>query len=276
MTHRLFQLDLRHSYFSDGSFQGSQVLPDQATFEIIRNFSLSSRMNGGKFELYCSSTTPQTCISHLARVLGTTPLSFILTFNMVEFSLVTDLPLKWLGQLHIDSKTAQLRDSFSDSPFKITPTYCSRSAFKDNVIATISIHPSDLLPINENGHRYIVNFNARKAQWRYCLINRSQKKLNNPTISSSDGIEFENPERVLTAKGEKALSFSSGAYRFPMRQVPTERFNLVDSITQTRHSSNRRIEHVLISGLPSPNNDQVNIMKRDGSQHLRSTVYVYL
>lgn len=276
MMQRLFQIEFRHSYFSNGILKNSDVIPDKSTQNIINRFSLKLTMQDGIFNLYSpEQNNVNEFIKYLDILFDNTALRFTLIFNAESFSLTTDLPLSWVGQIELSSNKINNSDN-SKEQLALIPQQSTREIFVDNAIGIISIYPKDLLAAGGSNIHYLVSFKARKTRWLYYLINRSQTKLHDPVISNEDGINFDNPETIVTPSGESALSFSSGTHKFSMQESPTELFNLVDRFSPPLNIGEQTIENTLIAGLPTPTNDQFRVTHENGDQQIYSTMYVYL
>lgn len=276
MIQALFQLEFKHNYFSDGTLKNCKVVPNSQTQGIINRFSLMSTMNKSVFTFYSTShVNTVEFLEYLDNLFDNEPFGFTLIFNADDFSLTTDLPLDWVGQIELSSKNI-IDSGASDDPLEIDPVLSSRSIFIDNAIGTILIYPADLIAAGGENVRYVVSFEARKTQWLYYLINRSQTTLHDPIVSNEDGINFEKPETITMPSGETALSFSSGDTQFMMKENPKEIFNLIDRVTPSMSFSNELIENVVIQGLPTPKNHQFNVSTENTGNPIYSTVYVYL
>lgn len=112
--------------------------------------------------------------------------------------------------------------------------------------------------------------------WVYYLVNRSQTKLNNPMICNKERYFFDGPEPVVLSNGEKGLSFNSGERLFPLEQVPTKLFDLVDRLPASMHTEFQSVEHCLIQGLPTPNKGQFSVRQKDTNKYVFSEMYIYL
>ena len=274
---QLFSITFLHSYFTSNVLDGCQLQTDKNTQEMVNRFRLTTKMVDGTFSLYVDAGLDVVkTVQYLYAMLGDQPFIFYLVYRADEFFAITDVPLGWVGQLELSSKDI-LQKKSEDVSLTMSLRLSPRSIFKDNVIGVVKIYPEDLLTVSttENIH-YCVSFSARKAQWIYYVINRSQIKLKNPVITDQKNTKFIGPEEMVLSNGESALCFNSGDQLFAMKNNPGERFNLVDRLTPLMQADSRVVEHCLIKGLPTPKDDQMNIKKVDGSQHAFFAMHVYL
>lgn len=98
-------------------------------------------------------------------------------------------------------------------------------------------------------------------------------------ITDHQGIDFESGTEIKAQVGEKALLFRSGQHRFMMHEKPQFNFQLIDSEVPKNpilSSQQTAAPRVLLSSLPQPDTDKVNINNRDGQQHVYSQMFLYL
>lgn len=277
MNKLLFQIQFLHSYFCNGVFQNCEVVADGCTKNIIDRYRLLARMSDGVFGLYATCQVGAVALlEYLVDQLRGEPLRFLLATNVEKFVSITEFSLDWLGQVSLSSRSAIQEKIGDDTNFQLKSELSIRSISQPNVIGVISIHLDDLLAVGGNNIRYIVEFKARATHWVYYLINRSQTKLNSPIIRNKDNYFFEGPEPVVLSNGEKCLSFNSGATLFPLEQVPSKIFDLVDRLPASMHTEFQPIEHCLIQGLPTPNEGQFSVRQNDTNQYICSVMYIYL
>lgn len=277
VSHQLFNIQLLHSYFSDGVFKSCKVIADSDTKKLIDRYRILTRMNEGIFYLYAPfQYVPVDFVQYLDDQLGGEPLRFLLTANEEQFVSITELPLDWLGQVSLNSKSVIQEKAKGHAAFQLKPELSDRKIIQPNVIGVISIYLDDLLAMECKDIRYVIEFNARSLHWVYYLINRSQTKLNNPIICSKDRYLFDGPESVVFSNGEKGLSFHSGETPFPLEQVPSKLFDLVDRLPALDHTEFSQVERCLIQGLPTPNEGQFSVKQKDTGKYIFSEMYIYL
>jgi len=275
MTPPLFEIHLRHRYFNNGVFQGCKILADSSTSDVIRRYGMLMHMVEGVFACYpASSDDVSEFLSYLNMQLQGAPLRFLLLADEAQFIFMTDVPLNWVGQVMMDSKSGTAEYSHGETRIRLTQTFSGRTVRQCGVIGMISIHLDDLLATVPVGGRYVVDFRARSLPWRYYLVNRSQTKLNSPMIRDQNQVCLDGPVSMVLPNGEPGLCFSSGAMVFPLQQIPTLIFDLIDRLPLAMDSEEHAIEHCLIHGLPTP--DVGELEQAGGAKDVFGAMYVYL
>jgi hypothetical protein len=277
MNKQLFQIQLLHGYFADGLYQYCKVLADSDTIKLMDRYKLLTRMRDGIFSVYMTCQDSAVAfVSYLNDQLQGEPLRFLLAANEEQFVSITDVPFDWCGQMGFSSKLTIPENTQSGTPLQLKAELGNRTVSQQNVIGVICIYLDDLLVMGCNSICYVIEFKARAMHWVYYLINRSQTKLNNPMICNKERYFFDGPESVVLSNGEKGLSFNSGDRLFPLEQVPTKLFDLVDRLPASMHAEFQPVEHCLIQGLPTPNAGQFSVRQKDTKKYMCSEMYIYL
>lgn len=275
MIEQLFRIQIFHGYFSSGVYENCRVSADADTQKLIERCRLLSRMSNGVFEI-CTmfQNGAAAFVRYLNELTDTKPLKFLLTVNEAQFACITDLPMDWVGQMVLSSKSGSMDKT---GAICLKPQLSDRIVDQDGVIGVISIYPDDLLALGGAKVRYQVDFKARSLHWQYSLINRSNARLRNPRICSRYGtVCFEGPVSVVLPTGESALRFTSGEVQFPLQQVPDMVFDLNDSFVPPLQADGKTVEQCLIKGLPTPQQGQFGAALVDGNPYFFSEMYVYL
>ncbi len=271
----LFQIQVLHSYFGNGVFQQCSVMADRETNDVMYRYGLLTRMVGGVFGCYSTASGDVSdFVSYINDQLQGEPLRFFLVADEEQFAFITDLPLDWVGQLEMDSRTGAIEHSVSGATLQLTPTLGDRAVNQPGVIGVVSIYLDDLVAMNGKPVRYVTDFHARALPWRYYLVNRSQTKLNDPVIRDKNQVCLDGPEPMVLPNGEKGLCFSSGDMAFPLQEVPTRVFDLIDRLPASMDGGGQSIEHCLIYGLPTPGEDELK--QAGSSRDVFGAMYVYL
>ena len=274
MISLLFQIEFRHDYYSDGRFQDITVTADKDTQTLIDRYQLITRLENSVFSCYATNNSPPgDFLRYLSELYHNKPFIFHLNSSMRDFNIITDLPLDWSGQIILNNDNV-VKDEKDNIELK--QVLSTRMVHDDNRISVIRLFPGEIFSGNDGNNKYLVKFVSRKTRWQYFVINRSQIKLNQPEITNENNVVFFRRDNALTPTGENALRFDSGDFVFPIRQAPVEQFDLVDSIETSSGENAQRIENVLIKGLPTPKNNQINVAAVKGEQRVYSDVYVYL
>lgn len=286
MDNRLFEIRLFHQYYDNGVMQNIRLKPDRATQAFVDRYRLIARQAPGTYTLhYFGSSTASAFTQSLNQLLNGRPLIFDLLNNDNGFSVFTDLPVNWCGQLEYSSRDTEPQTDASQAPkdpqaIELAAQLRPRNAAITSVIGQVAIYPQDLLTDTGEMRRplFTIKMKARLTHWHYYVFNRSQIKLTNPVVNNAQGIEFEPPESVTVANGEQALLFSSGERTFALSETVKSPFNLINFIAnfpdqpQQARSNTKK----LIAGLPIPKTDTLMIEMRNGHQYVYSPMYVYL
>lgn len=272
----LFSVQTEHIYYADSLMPDSEIIADEMTQAIFNRCGVLTDMQQGVFSCYIDDRRKvNEILDYLNNILGDEPLRFFLTYNNYDFTIITDVPVGWAGQLNLSSKNTRNKSTATGDVLRLLPEYAGHSVYKNSVIGVITIYPRDLLLSDAASVRYMIEFDARKTSWVYYIVNNNGVKLHHPVISNKNDVILAGPVETTIFDGTKALSFSSGIVEFMLQQNPTEKFNLVDRVSQSGDDSDY-VENVLIRGLPTPKNDQLKISYLNGEQHIYSEMYIYL
>jgi hypothetical protein len=270
MIGRLFDIRFSHSFFADGVFQGWQLRPDSATQELMVRYRLLARMDAGRWSLNADED-PGVLLRYLQAQMPGQALVFSLVFAPARFRSITDLPLDWCGRLDMSSKDGELEGDV----VRLKAVQAAQPGPGNGAVGVISIYLDDLLGLGGRPPRFAVDFAARQLYWTYFLINRGQIKLDYPKISGGNGYVFEGPRPIQLENGDEALCFSSGIKSFPMQEVPTIMFDLLDSL-HPGAGAEQLAERCVIKGLPTPNENRLDLRLAVGKPHVSNAMYVYL
>ncbi|MDU8498217.1 hypothetical protein RYB01_03365 [Pseudomonas syringae] len=265
----MFEVELRHDYFSDGVLAGFRVVPDEVTARLLARYRLMMRFEQGVFSLLAENADDR-LVAYLLEQSQAVPLTFSLAGDQGHFLFITDLPLDWTGVLQLGSGNTRKNAA---GQFEMLPTLNDQAVVANDAVATVCMDLHDLLTTG-CGQRYIIDFNSRSVHWQYYLINRSEVDLKSPAISDASGRLLEGPVVMMFPDGEQALQFSSGIEVYPLRQVPDRQFNLVDRLEVI--SAGQSVERVLIKGLPTPGPGQLITSSDPRSSRAVCAMYVYL
>lgn len=274
MIERLFQIRVAHGYFSSGVFESCSVSADADTQRLIDRYRLLAGMSNGVFEVYASFRDGTAAfVRYLNELMDGEALRFLLTGDEAQFAYITDLPLDWVGQVKLSSKSGS---SDNSGGIRLSQELSERIVERDGVLGVISIYPDDLQASGAADVCYLVDFTARSLYWKYYLVNRSNVRLQNPAICNRKQVRFDGPAPVLLPTGEAALRFVSGEMQFPLQQVPDVAFDLIDSFVPPLQTDGKTVERCVIKGLPTPEPGQFGAALVDGKPYVFSEMYVYL
>lgn len=269
--HKLFALQVSHSYFEDGLCNWLAFVPAEDTRRLIARLRLKMVSDGSRMELYAGAESAASLLAYSARVFGQQCFEFRIRSLRSNFCLVTDLPMDWMGQMNYSSREAESRDQESIGLKQILS-----EEPRDNLdLGTITIFFDTLLD-TEKPPLFEIRLAARATQWRYYVINRSPLNLDNPVIRSKDNLVFDGPEPVTMQTGERALLFSSGNTFLPLAQRPKYKMDLISSRKPRQTEDKRQQEKVIVSGLPAPDVSGLGTICIGEEKQVISPVYVYL
>lgn len=275
----LFQIFLFHRYFTSGVFESCQIIPDVNTRIFLQRYSLVLRTEVGKIGLYGSNKiAPLALLGYLQQQLAGAPLQFLMICNESRFLQITNVPLDYVGQIALSSKASRAVDTDASGELQreIEPVFGPRQLSQSGVIGLASVYLDDCLTSGGQNVCYQVNFQARVLHWLYYVVNRSQSKLHKPVVCNQQKMYFDAPVPVLLSTGESALSFSSGNMQFPLQEHPETSFDLIDNLQPSLHASEQAIEHCLITGLPTPNGENMKTRQVGEGLSAFGEMYVYL
>jgi hypothetical protein len=275
MNRLLFQIQVLHSYFSNGVFQSCKVMADRASNNVLHRYGFQTQFTDGMFGCYIAAPDE---VSNLVRYINEQqsgrPLRFFLVADEKQFAFITDLPTDWVGLVEMDSRSGAVRRSADGVTVELIPHLNDMAVKQHGVIGAVSVYLDDLLAMNSESTRYVANFHARSLPWHYYLVNRSQTKLYAPLIRDKHQVCLDGPKPMVLPNGERGLFFSSGRLAFPLQQVPKHVFDLIDRLPSSMDSAEQSIEHCLIHGLPTPDED--DLKKESNSKDVFGAMYVYL
>lgn len=274
MIEQLFQIEFLHGYFSGGRMKNCRLAPDAATARLIDRYRLAPLMEDGVFSLHTMFQDGAAALAeYLQSQLEAGVLRFFVVCDEKQFFLITDLPLDWCGQVVFSSASAA---PGAGGTLALASALAESSGGGEGAVAVVSIRLGDLLAMGGKNVRYVAQFPVRAVHWLYYMVNRSDITLRNPAVVGKNGSRFDGPETVVLASGESALSFKSGAERFPLQQAPVTMFDLVDRLGPAQQAEMHESEHCLIKGLPTPRPDQLNITRTALSSYVFCAMHVYL
>ncbi len=273
----LMQINLFHQYYEDGVMQNIRLQPDPKTQAFFERYRLIAKQTQGIYTLhYFGRNTAEAFCQTLNNLLMGQPFVFNMISDKASFSVITDLPIDWYGQLQFSSKSYVEKNE----NLEMTMQLSAKTTVLDSMVGQITIFSENLLT-TEGKMRcplFVIKMKARLTHWHYYVINRSQLKLNNLVVKNSQGIEFESPVPVTLKNGEQALLFSSGERTFALSETFKTPFNLLNLMSNTSEQAFPSTSSVkqLVAGLPIPKTDVLSIEMQHGHHYVYSPMYVYI
>ena len=257
------------------------LAPDHRTKELIDRYGLQESQINGVYSLFSTMNRDKTkFLAYLRCLLGAQPLCFSMISSNPNFAIISDLPVRWCGQLAYSSYAVESNYDSSQNTKKLTMKLSKKTSWYADAVGQISIYLDDL--IEEDGtirdQDYSVTMNARLTYWCYYVINRNNIRISIPKVTNHSGIVFDGPKSVEIANGETAMMYTSGSMQFPFAESPKHKFDLIN-FPSRRPNSNGTAKskgRTLIRGLPVPRGNSINIRSPNGGRSVYSDMYVYL
>jgi len=251
--------------------QNVRLLPDTQTQQLLMHYKLLPHQQAGKYSLYyMGPNSVEGFLTVFQQALVNHPMTFYLITEGSDFFIISDLPTNWCGQLQYSS---QRQASSSNA---LTLQLSEGLPFIEGAVGKVEIHADLFQPEQALPHHLQIKMKARKTHWNYYIHNRSNVVLNNPMVSNLQGVEFLPGEIVESTKDEKVWLFKSGEMSLPMQEKMEHPFNLVSSTRSSYQISDDDKKRIVVSGLPLPNREMLNITSSKDKEYVCSDMYVYL
>ena len=263
----VFKLSAFHSYFPNNVCPSLTFTPSAQTVGIFQRYGFKIRTTQNGMEVYAN--TPSSLADFLKYLESTHNVSdFVFNIQTTDpgFIAMTDLPVKWQGQIHYSSGDDANKSEGDQIELHPTLSYSGGGS----VLGSIVINFADLIAANAEPPAYALRFSSRSTQWQYYIFNQSNMSLNKPVIISTSDIEFSGPENATLPNGQQALLFTSTKL-IPLRQIPEHQVDLVDQ--EPTSTGNQK---TIFKGLPHPDPAQMIIVQIDDEEAIASPMYIYL
>ena len=271
-----FRLRVLHSYFDKNICNCLFFKPAAETLQLQKRFGFYIRYELNGFDLYADS---KVSLASLLSYINNTTLQISFNFEMGSlnsaFCNFTAMPTGCLGQMFFDSQSDA--NHFENDVLNLATDFIKQPA--SSITGRVSVHFNDILKFTTGkGYSdFCIQLKARKTQWQYFVINKSDIQFTNPVIKSNSRIEFDGPEKVTIQSGHEALLFSSGENLLQLSKTPQYKFALVDRIAAgSADAIKKSTDRVVFNGLPYPDPLRVNPVTINGSQQFSSPMYVFI
>jgi len=278
MDKLLFSINLFHQYYDNGRLQNVSLVADQRTKKILDRYGLIARLEQGIYSIYYLGNQKLSEFgASLQKLIDQQALVFSIQAEAQHFTLISELPLNFLGTLTYSSSNI---DKSSSEAVLMLPVLSAANVLTQGVVAEIVIHPDDLFDLQ--GKRvntlFSIEIDARKTQWNYYLFNSNNTKLLDPQISGHDATEFASPTQQSLDGNDNVLLFSSGEHRFEMSETAKYSFDLINTVKSLEADSSvsPSVTQILVKGLPTPNINDISIQSDKTQNYACSQMYVYL
>jgi hypothetical protein len=264
----LFRITTLHTYYASNICEGLHYNASPTTQTIIDKYGLIVRKNTNGFELYTTTNQPiEEYLNYIKQVTEEKAFEFSgTTIDQNFYNYTAEIPLTNIGILSYEKK----QDTATAMPIELTKTFIPKSDTKNAIHLKIEYDDIIRLRKTNTSIEFQIQLNARKTQWRYYIINNSNQNFNELAIeSNTDEIQFSNEGETTLQNGQRALLFSSGTHKIPLKNTAENKFNLIN--TKTTIAGNRK--ETVFKGLPIPNTMNLQILEDDT---IASLMYVYI
>ncbi|WP_417873685.1 hypothetical protein [Xanthomarina gelatinilytica] len=265
----MFSLDVMHTYFENNACKGLLYVASKETENIIKRFSLKLKVTDRGFEFYMDTkNTIEEFLNYITLATGEDSFNFNVTTTNQQFYHYTNLPVNEIGVIKFSSSSVVI----SNEGEELIPNFTKKQ--ETDVLFKVAINFQDLIKLDKNKElvNYKIQFEARKTQWKYFIVNNSNQNLGKLSIKGTSEEQFEGPFEIVLQNGQKAQEFSLEAQLLPLSEVPKYQFNLVSSIKKNGVDRTR----VVCKGLPTPNPNTIKIMGSKLNSVVASLMYVYI
>lgn len=265
----IFNLNLSHSYYASGICNVLSYKESEETNQIANRFSIKLQLKASGFSLYTATTQSiEDFLNYITQSTSGSYFEYLVEATNQSFYNFTDIPINTIGYFNYDSGNV----TESENEIILQSSFIETSAASEAL--RIRIHFSDIITSYKTGNpiQYAIKLTARATQWQYNIINSSGQEFNQLKITSDNHINFEDPEQVTLANGQKALQFSTGSQRISLTDTAKFKVNLVN-LKEGALANNSQI---VFKGLPIPNPDTFTIIEKDDNVYVASLMYIYV
>lgn len=262
----LFSITAMHTYFESGICETLAYNPSADTKKIIDTYGLIIRRMTNGFQLYASTNqTIEDYLNYITQVTGSDAFEFNASATDQGFYQYTaEIPLNKIGILSYEN------NGQANMPITLQETFIPQAETLD--IIRIKIKFEEIINAEKANANlaYQIQLTARQTQWQYYIINNSNQNYNEIEVqSNTEEIQFSNEGETELQNGQKALLFSSGTTRIPLKNSAEYSFDLINN--KQTIAGNRK--ETIFKGLPIPNVSNLQILD---DQTIASPMYVYI
>lgn len=273
---KIFSVVAYHTFFDNQKCNCLHFKPNKKTETIMRKFGFKTDSLSNGFELF---TNTQTTLAYLLDYISKTTFQNYFEFEIKcsnpSFTLFTDMPIQWLGQITYSSQDS--KNQSDNGIISLNQTLETKPISTHFGILKIYFDDLQKNPdISTTPTQYKISFEARATQWQYYFINRNAVPLDNPSITQKGSIQFEGPQQVTIQTGEKALLFTSTAANIQLSEKPKYKFDLINKSDTEKSNQNSSKGKIIFKGLPIPDVSKIGIINSNEKSQVTSPIYIYL
>lgn len=256
---KVFSISIYHAYFNN-QIDNLTLIPNEDAKRLINLYGLKLIKHENSFQFYDQSDNGfNQLLEHIKQTSNIDAFKFDIISSDTNFYNYTELPIGFNGIVHFSSSDS---DAINENDTIVLQPQFIKS-FNPQKIGEVHLKFSDL--ISENPISYEIKFKTRSTYWQYYIFNRSQIETESLDIDSHSNIEFSMSKKALLNDSEAHVLTSKTL--IPLNKNNSQKFDLI---------TNESDPKVLLTGLPTPNPNQIKISKNDGETKMYSPMYVYL
>lgn len=251
-----------HDYYQDNSNFSLTCKPTVSTQDLFSRFQIYCKQTRNGFNLISANKNP--VVSLLKYILSNedlTILNFIYISGDPYWNNFTVMPTNINDNLLFSSNNPT--NQVEDEDIILSPEIIKEKYSTSN--GQIQIHLQDLISQLELGNviNYKVLFKAKQVKLRYYFLNVINIPLEDLTIESSSGLQFNAPKLTVLNGGVKAVLFLSKSF-ITLSQKPKDTIKLLKG------------EHTIYSDLSLPNPQNLVMIKENEEFFPLVDQFIYL
>ena len=246
----LFSIALFHTYYKDRKFRDVNFSINKVTSPLLAHYGLKVIIRESSLSII--TNVEGSVLDLLNTIIEANNVEYFVfdmtVSNVNSFVYTAELPVNEVVQMHHSNTLSSAEDNklvlFNNTSME------SHEGLFGQVYIKLDQLKEDLR--NDSPVQYEIHYAARKTQWRYYFINRSNLNLSGAQIQNSQGFTFNGPENTQLGNGQMALLFTSNEL-LPFMEFDDFKSNLVvvsDDSTRT-----------IFKGLPIPDPNNITISK---------------
>ncbi len=237
------EFKITHGYYPNGLSNSFNFVPDATTRNFLNRYKCKIVQSQNGFSLLVPENIN---LTSLALNLSLEELLFLIHCGNPGLVSISDIAPNWSGSINL----------IGTNNGEINLDLVNNSTPPNGCIGYLK------LPIKKQNYSF--HLKARSTIWKYYVINRSSIDIEEVEISSRDGFKFSGPSKTTITTGETAWVFDSGNTHLPMQQQPTTQYQL-------------KIKNKVVrKDLPYPDPQNLEIESQGSTNHVFSTMYVYV
>ncbi|HTR00750.1 MAG TPA: hypothetical protein VMH83_12195, partial [Candidatus Acidoferrum sp.] len=171
-------INLHHDYFRDGLWHGVTPVADADTAALLTRFGMATSFRTGCFQLFCFGPQQGPALFRYLTQAFAASLTFHLMAEAADFASITELPAAGPNKLLFSTAGRSVDGR------QLLPAIGDDASLPMRAVGSLQLMVDDLAAAID-GLELDIRLQARRTEWRYCLINRSRRRLDHPVIRGS-------------------------------------------------------------------------------------------